>query len=367
MIEKQNGISLINIILVICIIICIFILVWIFNNNEQAPNIYKGAWASNTGNSNSLSSISSNNSNANVDQTKITLNNSIFGESGNYENESNNEAKRYYYRQLNSIGKSMYDTIVNNIYKFVDGYGTIEFSVNDSTVGGNFQTVWDAVSLDRPDWFWVDTQKVSLVTTTTTFWGKTKYKYTLEPKEGGSYFIDYFDTSSEVRVAKSVVEQIVNNIVEGARGSTFDKVRYVHDELVNRVSYNQESYVNNSNIYGALAQNKCVCEGYAEAFKYILDKMDIPCVTIYGTGIDNKGASEAHAWNYVKMENGSWYAVDVTWDDPIIIGNGKLTDKSRYRHFLKGSDSFFTTHIEDGDVSKTGQAFKYPVLSKNDY
>ncbi len=362
--KREKGISLINIILVICIMICLFILVWIFNNNGQVENSYKDM--SEIASSNSTGLISTNKNSFNINDN-VTLSNSILGDFDVYNKESNNVGRRYYYRQLNSTGKSMYDTIVNNIYKFIDGYGTMEFSINDSTAGSNFQTVWDAISLDRPDIFWVDTQKVSLVTTTTTFWGKTKYKYTLEPKDGGSYFIDYFNTSSEVRAAKLVLEQITKNIIESANGSMAEKIKYVHDELVNRISYNQESYVNNSNIYGALVENKCVCEGYAEAFKYILDKMDIPCVTIYGTGIDNKGGSEAHAWNYVKMDNGSWYAVDVTWDDPIIIGNGRLTDKSRYKHFLKGSDSFLPTHIEDGDVSKTGQTFSYPTLSKTDY
>lgn len=356
--RKRNGISLINIILFLCIIICLLILFWIFNNNE---NVYGNSLDIAT----SKSNIVNNDSNISINETRVALNNSIFAESGNYEN--NNVGKKYYYKQLDDIGKSMYNDIEDNIYKFVDGYSKMEFNVKDSSAGRNFQAVWDAISLDRPDLFWIDTQKISLVTTTTTFFGNTKYKYTIEPKEGGSYFVDYFNTSNDVRVARVLVEKIADSILENVSGSTADKVKHVHDKLVDRISYNQESDVNNSNIYGALVQKKCVCEGYAEAFKYILDKLEIPCVIIYGTGIDNKGDSEAHAWNYVKMDDGKWYAVDVTWDDPIIIGNGKLTDKSRYRYFLKGTESFSSTHIEDGDVSKTGYMFKYPELSKTDY
>lgn len=365
--QKQKGISLINIILFICIIICLVILFFIFNNNEQIENVYEEMWGISNTSSNNLNLANKETNNISVNQEKISIANSIDGQSANYQNETYNEGNRYYYRQLDATGKSMYDTIVSNTYKFVDGYGTMEFSVKTSDVGEHFQTVWDAVSLDRPDLFWVDTQKISLVTTTTSFLGKTKYKYTLEPKEGESYFVDYFKTSNEVRVAKLAVEQITDAIVQRAVGSTYDKVKFIHDELVNRIEYNQESNVNNSNIYGAIIENKCVCEGYAEAFKYMLDKLEIPCVIIYGTGIDSSGNQEAHAWNYVKMDNGNWYAVDSTWDDPIIIGNGRLTDKARYRYFLKGSDNFNSTHIEDGDVSKTGQTFRYPTLSKTDY
>jgi hypothetical protein len=32
------------------------------------------------------------------------------------------------------------------------------------------------------------------------------------------------------------------------------------------------------------------------------------------------GTGEAHMWNEVQMENNNWYAVDVTWNDPIMAG-----------------------------------------------
>ena len=75
---------------------------------------------------------------------------------------------------------------------------------------------------------------------------------------------------------------------------------------------------------------------------------------------------ESHAWNYVQMDDGKWYAVDTTWDDPVIAGSN-LTDRLRYKYFLVGSTRFVSNHEEDGDVSHTGQKFTYPVLSTNDY
>lgn len=61
-----------------------------------------------------------------------------------------------------------------------------------------------------------------------------------------------------------------------------------------------------------------------------------------GTATNSQGETENHAWNYVQL-NGIWYAVDCTWDDPIIIGNGKINESIKYQYFLKGSKEFNTS------------------------
>ena len=119
------------------------------------------------------------------------------------------------------------------------------------------------------------------------------------------------------------------------------------------------------NIYGALINKITVCEGYARAFKAIMDDLEIPCLIACGTGINSTGATESHAWNYV-MINEKWYAIDVTWDDPIIIGNGYVSRDVNYRYYLKGSREFFENHKEDGEIVGNTN-FKYPTLSVNDY
>ena len=119
------------------------------------------------------------------------------------------------------------------------------------------------------------------------------------------------------------------------------------------------------NIYGALVNRCTVCEGYARSFKDIMDDLNIPCLIACGTGINSTGETESHAWNYVMLD-GKWYAIDVTWDDPIIIGNGRVGDSIKYRYYLKGSNDFFTNHKEDGAI--VGDAnFRYPNLSVENY
>ena len=70
-------------------------------------------------------------------------------------------------------------------------------------------------------------------------------------------------------------------------------------------------------------------------------------------------------WNYVKLD-GNWYGVDVTWDDPIIIG-GSLTNNVRHTYLCKGSNVFNKTHTINGQISQSGIVFVYPNLNTSDY
>ena len=69
-------------------------------------------------------------------------------------------------------------------------------------------------------------------------------------------------------------------------------------------------------------------------------------------------------WNYVQI-NEKWYAVDVTWDDPIIINekgqNTSLPDDVRYKYFCQGI-KFTENHFADKILTKGCQEWKYPDL-----
>ena len=57
-------------------------------------------------------------------------------------------------------------------------------------------------------------------------------------------------------------------------------------------------------------------------------------------------------WNYVKLD-GKWYAVDTTWDDPVIVGGGIASEETKHRYFLKGSKDFYKNHEEKFTISPT--------------
>lgn len=230
-----------------------------------------------------------------------------------------------------------------------------------------YQSALDAYLLDNPDIFYLDITKMYLLMSSRTLGRKTTYTVTIGAQEGYNYYAQGFYSKQDVDKAIVNVENTANQILSYAEGTDYEKIKKVHNILIDNLSYEQSiSKPNIRNIYGALCEREVVCEGYAKAFKYLLDKLDIENIIVVGYGTNSSGQSEEHAWNDVKLDD-NWYAIDVTWDDPIIIGGGKLTDKSRYKYFLRGANNFNDSHVETGKTSQEGILFKYPELSISDF
>ena len=284
---------------------------------------------------------------------------------------------KYFYNQLNDNAKLIYDEIEKNIENLKSGQYTIDLPSSVSDIlkqdGGdealniNFQSAWDAIGLDRVDLFFMDVSKVNMIVTKTTFVKSTSYKLAMKPRDSSGYLLDDIFNGSTVDSMVKEIENKRDEIVKTLVGSDYDKVLKAHDWLVDNVEYDttlSDSYI--YNLYGALVSRKAVCEGYAEAFKYLMDYAGVPCILVVGSATNSNGDTENHEWNYVKI-NEKWYAVDCTWDDPIITGNGKITNNIKYKYFLKGADTINKNHYPNGKITNQGNEFVYPTLSETSY
>lgn len=301
---------------------------------------------------------------------------SVYSANDNTSTTSNNLVEKYYYSQLNEYGKIFYDKMYLNKENLKNGNYIVDFDKqfnnimqqeNGSAIVKNaFQAGLNALMYDNPEFFYLDIAKMYLYTETTTIILKKTYRIYIGPEEGKDYFAVGFNSRQDVENAILQINQKISTINGINSGSDYTKIMAVHDYLIDNTSYDQTISMNNIyNIYGTLINNVAVCEGYSKAFKYILDYIGINNIIVSGIGVDNDGKQESHAWNYVFLR-GNWYAVDVTWDDPIIVGNGKLNSKYRYRYFLKGFEEFGRDHFEDGNIVENVQ-FSYPVLSNSNY
>lgn len=288
-----------------------------------------------------------------------------------------NVANKVYYYQLDMYGKMIYDRMYDNIENLKTGTYEVQFDTlfnellhqenGDEILENAFQFGVNALLFDHPEIFYLDITKMYMSTEITSFGILKTYRVKIGNLEGDNYLSQSFYNKQSVDVVSEMISTIKSNI-EGSivEDTTYNKIKSVHDYLIKTVSYDQTvSKDNIYNIYGALINKEAVCEGYSKAFKYIMDDFGIPCVIVCGIGQNSNGQIESHAWNYVKIDN-NWYAIDCTWDDPVIVGSGRVSDSVYTKYFLKGSNDFFVDHTEDGKIVENA-SFVYPTLSLDNY
>ncbi len=284
----------------------------------------------------------------------------------------------YYYNQLDSYGKTIYKGFEDNKENMKSGTYKIDFGTEfndllnseggENTLNLAFQSAWNAYTYDHMDLFYIDVEKLTLITRTKTIGNRSTHTVELSNGDNISYLKQNFSNKEDIDQTLSLLESMRNEIANQiAQYDNVEKMRQVHNWLINTVEYDinfesEEPY----SIVGALVEGKAVCEGYARAYKYIMDGIGIPCILVSGIGTNSNGETESHAWNYVQIDS-NWYAIDTTWDDPVAVGNAYISTEDRYENFLRGSDKFFINHKEDGYLSPGSIEFDFPTLSKEDY
>ena len=290
------------------------------------------------------------------------------------------DTTKYFYNQLTSNQKKIYDQI------WAAGpVETVEIDMTDISITSTGLTssvcqndavskaqqdiimALSALNEDKPLFFWlagfsflpdgtVERNGMNYVCTITSL--------SVTMSLDTTHFADYNDVQTKYDAVVDKLETIkVNGI------SRHEKLKSINDYLANNIVYDPNVETNPASndfdVYGALINGLCVCEGYAEAFKLLCDREGIPCITVVGTG--NGGA---HKWNMVLMEDGEWYTLDSTWNDQ--------GSSIYYSYFLNGggtkapwfnsdvADS--TVHVPSGKIfSSADTAFVYPTLSFDAY
>ena len=290
---------------------------------------------------------------------------------------SNVQVDKYFYNQLEEKSRIIYRAFESNKEQMKTGTYQIELGTSFSDIlsqsdgqeklGEYYQSAIEAYTYDNPEIFYLSPKKMFLNIETTTRAGNSTYNVYINSGNQANYLTEEFNSKQAIDQAFAQIEQVKNQIVQKKTGNTYEDIKMVHDYLVDTINYDSSlSKQNIYSIYGALVNRECVCEGYARAFKYLLDELNIPCVMVIGTGTNSQGETENHAWNYVQL-NGNWYAVDTTWDDPVVIGGGSASEESRYKYFLVGREVIDQDHSPSGQFTENGKVFSYPNVTYESY
>lgn len=249
------------------------------------------------------------------------------------------EASVYAYNSLTEMEQIWY----RDIEEILGSYGVekkiskacLESGMDEQDIDRIFQCVLS----DHPELFYVD--------------GYSYTKYTRGEKItsiefSGSYTMD-FDTAVERR---EQIETAVAEILAGvnADASDYEKVKYVYETLIQNTDYRLDS-PDNQNVYSVFINHASVCQGYAKATQYLLDKLGIECSLVLGT-VDT---GEGHAWNLVKVD-GSYYYVDTTWGDASYQINGGdelsgyVPPEINYDYLCVTTSELLRTHDLSGQI-----------------
>ena len=230
----------------------------------------------------------------------------------------------YAYSTLDEETRIVYDEVLDAILSH-------EEEVSVSTVDTKIlENAYKAVCADYGGLFWVS--------------GYVYTQYTRGGKLVGMDFTPKYTMSHEERIG--IQEQIDDSVEELLAGisvsnSDYEKAKYVFEILIQNVDYDA-SMENNQNIISVFLSRATVCQGYACATQYLLNKLGVPSTIVTGTA-----EGESHAWNLVRLD-GNYYYMDTTWGNSRYLDDSSQIEKYvNYSYLAVTSEEISRTHVLD--------------------
>ena len=282
--------------------------------------------------------------------------------SGYFESQLENDIQKGFYHCLDAMSQSeefLLGRLEYDVFPSVVKVSDIQdFLAGSTSLLTDFGAAKEAYFLDHPAPFGVDADALSLSVGTK---GET-YAVSIGTGRRDTYLVEGHDMNeTEVGHASDELASAISDIVaEAADKSDYEKAEHAAKRIAEKTKYgfaeNEPAAPYVRSPYGALVLGEAVCEGYAKAYKAVLDEMGVPCVLVNGYLLSDEGSYEPHLWTDVEID-GAWYMVDPTLCDSLGLE----------RAFLVPLDEASVDHKEDGVVGASSFRFSYPSLSANPY
>lgn len=226
---------------------------------------------------------------------------------------------------------------VNNLEIEVD---LKSFEIPRTELLGIYQEVFNT----HPEFFYVS--------------GKYTYYYNTNTELVTRLILGYEYAPQEIMVKKEAYEKVIEDILKNVEEdmTEVEKMLAVHDAIVLSAAYDterledgnfpRESYTS----YGILVNGVGVCQGYALGFLEIMNQLKIEGKIVTSLAMN-------HAWNIVKNE-GSWYHLDVTWDDPL-TNNRDVLGRVSHKNFLLSDKEIGKNHYQWNSDAPFGESTQY--------
>ncbi len=157
----------------------------------------------------------------------------------------------------------------------------------------------------------------------------------------------YLYSGDDLKRRIAAFEASVDEVVDYANASTTDIGRLLraNDYLCMYYEYDTTYEIASPDQF--FAQGKGVCQAYMMAYRAVLNEMGFTSTYVTSEAMN-------HTWNVVKLD-GSWYHIDVTWNDP--IADRPL--RTYHSHFLRSDAGITETGHYDWNRKVTANNTKY--------
>ena len=262
-------------------------------------------------------------------------------------NQTTHSISSYYYNQLNSNEKLLYD----GLYKLC--YDAMYDGKNVPLSYGQYYAVGPVMMYGRVDSY-RRVMQLFLMSEPEFFFLESYYTLSYSDRfEVYMYMHPAFANGSERKRVASLIDAEVSKVKSLTSGkSDYEKARLIHDYLSKLTDYDYSKGKYTQSVYSAIILKSTVCGGYSKTYDLFCSACGIDCVYV---------GNADHAWNKIKL-GGKWSCVDVTWDDTYTSGNKRI----KYDYFLK-SDTVFNkldSHYYDDRLGwTTSHVIDWPASS----
>ena len=256
------------------------------------------------------------------------------------------DEKAYYFSNLSTGDKKLYLEIYNAMFSMED---KVTLSSRDPD---QVDRIFNIVLMDHPEMFYCDGYSTTVVNS-----GEEIISIAFTGK--------YNTPKSERKNKEAKIKEAADAILKKVPSddSDYEKAKYIFEWIINHTEYNL-SAPDNQNISSVLLNHSSVCQGYSMTTKYLLDKLGIFCIVVYGSASD-----QSHSWNLAKLD-GTYCYIDTTWGDSSYRDiNDAQANRTSYNYFGCNSDILLRTHkISDkGKLPECTSLDEYYYVKESKY